>query len=163
MQLKRLAKGKQSSYDPKADKKLTIFVAKSFPSWQQKYIDLVAEKFDGMTLDMKAVTKSIDKSDMKKAMPFVQNLKKRLEGGEKKGKVLNRELEFDEVQILKEMVPGLKATVIKLKQVDIVLVEEGKETGLKILDGKEEEVGNLPGISTAAEPGSPSFEFSNDV
>jgi len=112
---------------------------------------------------MKAVTKGIDKADTKKAMPFVQNLKKRLEGGEDRSKVLNRKLEFDEVQILKEMVPGLKATVVKLKQVDIVLVEEGKETGLKISGGKEEEVTDLPGISSTAEPGSPSFEFSNEV
>lgn len=161
-QLKRLAKGKQSSYDPKADKKLTIFVAKSFPTWQQKYLNLVIEKFNGMTLDMKAVTKGIEKADVRKAMPFVQSLKKRLEGGEDKTKVLNRELGFDEVQILKEMVPGLKATVVKLKQVDIVLVEEGKITGLKISGGKEE-VTDLPGISSTAEPGSPSFEFSNEV
>lgn len=150
-------------YDPKADKKLTIFVAKSFPSWQQKYIDLVTEKFDGMTLDMKAVTKGIDKADMKKAMPFVQNLKKRLESGEGKGKVLNRDLGFDEVQVLKEMVPGLKATVVKLKQVNMIFVVEGKKTGLKISGGKYEEVSDLPGISTTAEPGSPSFEFSNEV
>lgn len=163
-QLKRLAKGKQSSYDPKADKKLTIFVAKSFPSWQQKYVDLVAEKFDGMSLDMKAVTKGIDKADMKKAMPFVQNLKRKLEGGENKKRVFNRQLEFDEVRVLKEMVPGLKATVVKLKQVAIVLVEEGSTKGLKISeDGKEQEVSDIPGISMMAEPGSPSFEFSNDV
>jgi len=116
-----------------------------------------------MPLDMKAVTKGIDKADAKKAMPFVQGLKKRLEGGEDKNKVLNRDLGFDEVQVLKEMVPGLKATVVKLKQVDIILVEEGKKTGLRISGDKEKEIADLPGISSAAEPGSPSFEFSNEL
>jgi leucyl-tRNA synthetase len=162
-QQKRLAKGKTASYDPKADKKLTIFVAKCFPSWQQKYIDLVRRMFNGVTLDVKEVTKHIDKAEMKKAMPFVQNLKRRLENAEEKTKVFDRDLGFEEVEVLKEMIPGLRATVMKLKKVDIVLVEEGAKGGVKLSDGKEEKLGELPPMAASAEPGSPSFEFSNEV
>lgn len=36
-QVKRLAKGKATQFDPKKDKKITIFVAKEWPEWQKKY------------------------------------------------------------------------------------------------------------------------------
>lgn len=124
---------------------------------------MVREMFNGMTLDVKEVTKRISKDEMKKAMPFIQNLKKRLEGGEEKTKVFDRDLGFDELEVLKEMVPGLQATVMKLKRVDIVLVEEGAKSGVKLSDGKEEKLRELPPQATSAEPGSPSFEFSNEV
>jgi leucyl-tRNA synthetase len=116
-----------------------------------------------MTLDVKEVTKHIDKAEMKKAMPFVQNLKRRLESGEEKTKVFDRDLGFEEVEVLKEMIPGLRATVMKLKKVDIVLVEEGAKSGVKLSDGKEEKLGQLSPMAASAEPGSPSFEFLNEV
>lgn len=119
--------------------------------------------FNGTTLDVKGVTKHIDKTEMKKAMPFVQNLKKRLESAKDKTKVFDRDLGFEEVEVLKEMIPGLRATVMKLKKVDIVLVEDGAKSGVKLLDGKEEKLGELPPLAASAEPGSPSFEFSNQV
>ena len=119
--------------------------------------------FNGTTLDVKEVTKRIDKAEMKKAMPFVQNLKKRLESAEEKTKVFDRDLGFEEVEVLKEMIPGLRATVMKLKKVDIVLVEEGGKSGVKLSDGTEERLSELPPQAASAEPGSPSFEFSNQV
>lgn len=146
-QQKRLAKGKDIRYDPKQTKRLTIFVAKSWPAWQARYIDLVREKLKGITLDIKDVSKDIDKADMKKAMPFVHYLKKRLESGESKDTVLDRELGFDEVEVLGEMIVVLKATVVKLKEVSIVVVDEGAK--------------GLPQMAASAEPGSPSFEFAN--
>lgn len=146
-QQKRLAKGKDIRYDPKQTKRLTIFVAKSWPKWQARYIDLVREKLQGVTLDIKEVSKDIAKADMKKAMPFVHYLKKRLESGESKDAVLDRELGFDEVKVLEEMIVVLKATVVKLKEVNIVVVDE--------------EAKGLPQMAASAEPGSPSFEFAN--
>jgi leucyl-tRNA synthetase len=116
-----------------------------------------------MTLDMKSMTKKFEKSEMKKAMPFVQALKKRLEGGEEKSKVFSRDLGFDEVKVLSEMVPGLKATVTKLRQVNIVVVDQTGKAGTKIgADGKEERVEGLNAmVAPNAEPGSPTFEFVN--
>lgn len=158
-QQKRLAKGKDLRYDPKQAKRLTIFVAKSWPAWQARYIDLVREKLKGITLDIKEVSKHIDKTEMKKAMPFVHHLKRRLESGDSKDAVLERDLGFDEVKVLGEMIPVLKATVVKLKGVDIVIVEEGAKAGLRI-EG-EKRIEGLPQVAASAEPGSPSFEFAN--
>ena len=160
-QQKRLAKGKDLRYDPKQDKRLTVFVAKSWPAWQARYIDLVREKLKDITLDIKEVSESIDKSEMKKAMPFVQGLKRRLDSGEPKDAVLKRDLGFDEVKVLAEMIVVLKATVVKLKEVDIVVVEEGAKVGSKIEGEKKLKVEGLSPIAASAQPGSPSFEFTN--
>jgi leucyl-tRNA synthetase len=46
LQLKKKARGKQSSFDPKKPKKLWIYVATEFPSWQQKYIDALQECYN---------------------------------------------------------------------------------------------------------------------
>ncbi|KAL9051082.1 MAG: hypothetical protein Q9162_006255, partial [Coniocarpon cinnabarinum] len=102
-QQKKLAKGKTSSYDPKADKKLTIFVAARFPEWQDRTLDLVRQNFKNMALDVKAVSQALPKAETKKAMPFVQGLKKRLESGEDTQEVFERKLRFDELEVLKEM------------------------------------------------------------
>lgn len=146
-QQKRLAKGKDIRYDPKQAKRLTIFVAKSWPAWQARYIDLVREKLEGTTLDIKDLSKDIEKADMKKAMPFIHHLKRRLESGESKNAVLERDLGFEEVKVLEEMIVVLKAIVVKLKEVSIVTVEEGAK--------------GLAPMAASAEPGSPSFEFTN--
>lgn len=80
-------------------------------------------------------------------MPFINSLKRRLDNGESKDTVLNRELAFNELDTLKAMVPGLKQTIQKCVDVDIVVVEDVK--------------GDLPQAAGAAEPGSPSFAFEN--
>lgn len=145
-QQKRLTKGKGLLFDRSKDKRLNIYVAKSWPTWQEKYIDLVRELFDGVTLDAKTVAKRVEKAEMKKAMPFIQELKRRLESGESRESVLDRALSFDEVQALKEMVPVLKSTVPKLKEVGVIVID--KSNG-----------GGLPRTASSAEPGSPSLEF----
>lgn len=149
---KKLAKGKANTvaYDPKQSKRLTIFVTKSFPEWQEKYIEEARNAMDGLTFDDKKVRAKIAKPDMKKAMPFVQLLKKRLDAGETAGNVFDRKLPFDEVTVLQEMVRGLKVTVPKLKEVEIVVVEE-------VVAGDKE----LPPQASSAEPGQPTFAFGN--
>ncbi|KAI8954138.1 leucyl-tRNA synthetase [Xylaria longipes] len=142
-QIKKLAKGKTTSYDPKEPKRLTISVAASFPAWQEKCIDLLAQQYEGTgAIDVKDLTKQIDKKDMKKVMPFVQVLKKRLDSGEKPDDVFSRRLPFDEAETLKEIVPSLKQTIPKLEAVEITMVEG--ETEGKI-----------------ATPGNPTFAFEN--
>ncbi|KAI0965719.1 hypothetical protein F4678DRAFT_467263 [Xylaria arbuscula] len=44
--------------------------------------------------------------DMKKAMPFVQTLRRGLQAGKSENKVLERNLVFDEVSVLRQMLPG---------------------------------------------------------
>ncbi|TRX90051.1 hypothetical protein FHL15_008970 [Xylaria flabelliformis] len=141
--LRSLAKGKATSYDPKEPKRLTISVAASFPAWQEKCIDLLAQQYESTgAVDVKDLTKQIDKKDMKKVMPFVQVLKKRLDSGEKPDDVFSRRLPFNEAETLKEIVPSLKQTIPKLEAVEITMVEGETE-------GK------------TATPGNPTFAFEN--
>jgi len=162
-QQKKKAKGKDVSFDPKLPKKLTIYAAEKFPAWQEKYIDLVREHFDAknVSFDDKALTAKIGKlGEMKKAMPFVQGLKKRLTAGEDPKAVFERKLAFDEVATLGEMVAGLKKAA-GLKEVVIVRVEEGGKTGKAVVDDKEEAVEGLPIQAENAVPGVPTFQFDN--
>ncbi|KAF2470733.1 leucyl-tRNA synthetase [Lindgomyces ingoldianus] len=157
-QVKRLAKGKVALFDPKKDKKITVFAAKSYPEWQKKYIELLRTSYPN--IDIKALSKTIDKSESKKAMPFINGLKRRLDNGESIDKVLNRELPFDELATLKAMVPGLKQTVRNCVAVEIVLVQEGGKEGVVVSAGDEKRT-DLPPNAANAEPGSPSFAFEN--
>jgi leucyl-tRNA synthetase len=114
-------------------------------------------------LDIKALSKQIDKSESKKAMPFINGLKRRLDGGESQDAVLNRELGFDELVTLRAMVPGLKQTVQKCVEVEIISVAEGGKEGVVVNeDGSmgEKRTELLP-QAASAEPGSPSFAFEN--
>ena len=160
-QLKKKAKGKETGFDPKKPKKLTIFVTNKFPAWQEKYIDLLRTMWDPATnsVNDKELNGQIAKmGEMKKAMPFVQNLKKRLQTGEKPDVVLNRKLAFDEKDILVKMVPGLKKTA-GLRELDLIEMTEGSKTGKSLLDGSAKE--NLAQSADGSVPGNPTFHFDN--
>jgi leucyl-tRNA synthetase len=157
---KAAKKGKTAAYDTKADKRLRIYVAKSFPKWQDHYLEVVRKQFDATSLkvDTNEINKQVAPADKKKAMPFISAIKRRIDAGEKAEVVFNRKLEFDETQILKELIPTLKTIVTKLKQVELVIVDETTSTkGVNAFTGER-----VTGISLFnAEPGSPAFEFSN--
>jgi leucyl-tRNA synthetase len=161
-QLKKKAKGKDISFDPKKPKKLTIFAAKHFPAWQEKYINLLRESFNGETKtfnDAELTPKVAKMGEMKKAMPFVQSLKKRLIGGEKPSNVFDRKLAFDEFKTLTQMVAGLKKAA-GLKAVDIVEILEGEKGKTGSLLGGEA-LPTLPQVADGAIPGQPTFLFEN--
>jgi len=148
---KKKSKGKDIGYDLKKPMKLTIFSAAKFPAWQEKYVDLMAESWnpDTQSVDDKVLNGKIAKmGEMKKAMPFIQNLKRRLVAGEKPNVVFSRKLAFDEVATLKHMVPGIKKAA-RLASIDIVQVEEGAK--------------DLPSSAEQAVPGIPTFKFDNNV
>jgi len=111
--------------------------------------------------------------ETKKAMPFVQGLRKRILTGERAEGVFERALGFDEVGTLGEMVRGLRRTT-GCRAVEVVLVEEGGKAGrVEVAAGGEdggrvgrevgERVEGLPGVAEAAVPGHPSFHFENVV
>ena len=163
-QLKKMAKGKQTSYDPKKEKKLSIFAARRYPSWQDGVIEIVRRHFSEMKLDVGAVSKAIPKGESKRAMPFVQQLKKSLEAGVDPETVFERKMAFDEVRVLGEMVPGLRQTVQKCDVVEVIVVDEGGKTGKLAAGGggEEEEVrSELPPVAENAVPGQPTFFFEN--
>ncbi|THW05095.1 leucyl-tRNA synthetase [Aureobasidium pullulans] len=166
-QMKRMAKGKATNYDPKQPKKLTIFMASEYPSWQANVIDLVREAFDGMTIDMKSISKKVNKADSKKAMPFIQALKKSLEGGIDANTVFERKLAYNEVDVLTQMVPGLMSTVQRCVCIEVISVEQGGKSGKVVASigdaaaAKGEEKSDLAPQAENAVPANPTFFFSN--
>jgi len=74
--------------------------------------------------------------EVKKAMPFVQVLKRRLQT-EDASKVLDRKLAFDEQQTLLAMVPGIKRSG-GYQAVVVVECEEGKKVGKDLTGGGAE-------------------------
>ncbi|KAK4464648.1 putative leucyl-tRNA synthetase, cytoplasmic [Cladorrhinum samala] len=163
-QLKKMAKGRQSDFDPKKPKKLTVFMTESFPAWQAKYIELLKEVWDveanKSKVDDKELNGRIGKmGEMKKAMPFVQALKKRLASGEPANAVLERKLAFDEKKTLLAMVPGLKRAA-GLESIQILAVEEGNKAAKDLTNGDAEVEITNP-VAEAALPGQPSFFFTN--
>lgn len=163
-QLKKMQKGKQTSYDPKKDKKLSIYCALKYPTWQDSIIEIVRENFANMKVDVAGVSKKIDKKDSKRAMPFVQGLKKSLESGISADTVFQRKLAFDEVAVLKEMVPALKQTVQKCAVIELVVVDLESKTGRRVggTEGaSDEELKELPQTAENAVPGQPTFFFAN--
>ncbi|KAF2764385.1 leucyl-tRNA synthetase [Teratosphaeria nubilosa] len=164
-QLKRMSKGKQTSYDVKKEKKLSIFAALKYPAWQDSVIETVRQHFSDMKVDVGAISKAIPKTESKRAMPFVQTLKKSLESGIKPEVVFERKLAIDEVDVLREMVPGLKQTVQKCEVVEVIAIDEGGKAG-KVVAGTAgvqvgEERKELPPSSENAVPGQPTFFFEN--
>lgn len=120
--------------------------------------------FDSVTLsiDDKALGPKIAKmGEMKKAMPFVQGLKKRLLGGEKGEVVFERKLAFDELEVLGQMRAGLRKTT-GCQEVEVVAVEDGGRRGKLVGGGHGEALReNLPVAAQVAVPGAPSFHFEN--
>ncbi|WEW60650.1 cytosolic leucyl tRNA synthetase [Emydomyces testavorans] len=158
---KKISKGKAVTFDPRKPKKLAIYVAKKFPTWQEKYIDLVREAFDAVSISFndKELNAKVGKlGEMKKAMPFVQGLKRRLiQGKESPERVFNRQLAFDETEVLRNMVGILRKTT-GCKIVEVIAVEEGGKVGTT-LDGETK--AGLPPVAESAVPGQPSFHFEN--
>jgi leucyl-tRNA synthetase len=156
-------KGKGLLFDPTKDRALSIYVAKSWPPWQQRYVDLVREQWDGTSLDVKSVAKMVGKADLKRAMPFIQDLKRRLEesGESTPNAVLDRTLGFDEVEVLKEMVPVLKSTVPKLKGVNVIVVDDERGQNEASSNAGGDRVMEVSQVASSAEPGNPSLEFFN--
>ena len=169
-QQKRKDKGKATTFDPKKPKKLSIFFAARYPAWQDEYITLVRKNFDAMkvSVDEKAVGETLKAKggkEMKRAMPFVQGLKKKLYAGEKLEAVFVRKLPFVEAEVLEQMVKGLRRTTgCKIVEVVEVEGEEGERKGRIIAgDGVGEGKETMPLVAGSAVPGNPSFHFENVV
>ncbi|KAL2056891.1 hypothetical protein ABVK25_002630 [Lepraria finkii] len=167
-QLKRKARGKETTFDPKKPKKLSIFYAAHYPAWQSTYIEIVRESFDAISLhiDEKQLNTRVQaqgKQEMKRAMPFVQGLKKRLMAGEKSDVVFERKLPFVESEVLQKMVQGLTRTT-GCKVVEVVRIEgnENEKVGIVVVGEQEgEKRGEMPSVAGQATPGNPSFHFEN--
>ena len=162
-QLKKLAKGKQTNFDPKKPKKLTIFSTASFPKWQTQCIEILKETWDVKTNTQSCTDKELSGriaklGKVKDAMPFTQRLKKRLRDGEPASVVMERQLAFDEPKTLVLMVPGLKRAA-GLADVSVIEVSEDTKKGTDLLKGSEVDI--TAQVAEQAVPGQPTFFFEN--
>ncbi|KAI0920465.1 hypothetical protein AcV5_010190 [Taiwanofungus camphoratus] len=155
--LKKMNKGKQGQapYDPTKPRAVRIYIATSFPAWQDQCVQVVrdayaplADKVDDAKVRELLTQRGLIKD--KRAMPFVQAFKKRMAqfGAET---AFNRTLPFSEVKVLEEILPYLKKT-LNLVDAEIMFADDAKAKageGYSLL------------IVESAEPGSPAFEYRN--
>lgn len=152
-------KGKGPVFDPKAPSKLTLYVASKFPEWQDSYIDLVKEAFEGMSLEFTPeFRQKVSKlGDVKRGMQFVNHLKTRL-AQEPAQTVFNRKLIFDELDTLKNTLPVVKKapTSTNIQQIQVVSVADG----IDIITGESVEVPTTKAVQDAV-PGHPGITITN--
>lgn len=133
----------------------------AFPAWQDKYIELVREAFDAthISIDDKELSKKVSQhGEMKKAMPFVQQLKKRLiKDRESPNLVFDRKLPFDEFEALRNML-GMFGRLTGANEIDLIAVDQGGQTGVNVSGDK---ITALPAVAQNATPGQPTFHFEN--
>ena len=172
--LKKMSKGKQGqsmSYDPKKPKSVRVYVATSFPQWQDTCVQIVkdsyhseSDKVDDAKVRALLTEKGLIKD--KRAMPFIQAFKvravirsnllvvpdirfpqKRMQtfGAET---AFNRTVPFSEVEVLHEIVPYMKKS-LNLIDADVYLVEDARAKGFSAI------------LFEGAEPGAPAFEYYN--
>ncbi|KAK6465234.1 cytosolic leucyl tRNA synthetase [Scheffersomyces coipomensis] len=160
--IKKKKGGKPADVDQDKPVKVTLFVSKSFPEWQDNYIEIVRELFENQTLDdTKAIRDRVGK-DMKRAMPFISLLKQRLTK-EDPETVFNRQLAFDEVEILKSVTSNIKKSPywLKVEELEIISFDNGASKGTDVLTGKEVEITVSGKIVDASVPGEPGILIKN--
>ncbi|KAF8556757.1 leucyl-tRNA synthetase [Imleria badia] len=158
--LKKLQKGKKGkpdgpSFDPKSPKSVRVYVATRFPEWQETCVRAVREAYSEAEdrVDDVRVRAILTESGLikdKRAMPFVQAFKKRMQDLGAKA-AFNRSLLFSESEVLAEFLPYLKRS-LNLVDAEVFLVNEALQ---------RDEPGFTPTIIESSEPGSPAFEYRN--
>ncbi|KAJ6614647.1 hypothetical protein B0H10DRAFT_2263133 [Mycena sp. CBHHK59/15] len=143
-------------FDPKQPKSVRIYVATTFPEWQDACVQVVKEAYDDKADkvdDAKVRTLLTERGLIKdkRAMPFVQDFKKRMSqfGAQT---AFRRTLPFSERDVLSEIIPYLKKS-LSLTEVDVYSVEEART--------EKGQAGFTPAIIETSEPGNPAFEYRN--
>lgn len=157
----RKKKGK-STLDQSKPSSITIFIATSFPAWQEKYVEIMRKLFEESKLDdMKEVRAHVDGKDMKTVMPFVSNIKKELTTLPAE-EVFNRELLFDEVAVVKEVFPVLEKTPkqLNVEKISAVSFASGDQEATDITTGEKVALPKAKNIQNAT-PGHPGVAVQN--
>lgn len=160
-----LKKKKNGSADVDKDQPcvLSIYVCSSFPEWQQKYVAIAKKLYEeGKLDDMKEVKSHIEGKDMKRAMPFINELKKQLTV-EKATEVFNRELLFDEIDVVRQAVESLKKapTFVNIDKVQVISFQNGSTKAKEILTDTEVELPSKVKSIDNAVPGQPAVLIKN--
>lgn len=160
--LKKKKGGKPADVDSTKPIKLTLYISTTFPKWQEQYIELVRQLFESQSLDdNKAIREKVGK-DMKRAMPFISFLKQRLTT-ESPETVLNRQLSFNESEVLLTIIPNIKNAPVQLEveQLNIIAFENGSTLGKNIVTGEDYTVSSTGKIIENAIPGQPGIHIEN--
>lgn len=152
------AKGPTTAFDPSKPKAARVYVATEFPEWQVKVMDVVKPAYNEKTgIDEAAMRKALADAGLskdKKAMPFVQTLKKK--AATVGARAFANKLPFNELEALKLLVPYIKQQ-LKYQDIDVVSVAEAK----KAIEAGESGEGWSLDKAESSEPGQPSVQFWN--
>lgn len=167
-QLERQKKGKNVLFDPKKPKKTTIFVATNFPKWQQKYIDLLQECYNEETnlFDDKILfSKASKMGEMKKAIPFIQQIKSSILNRSKEitaHEAFKRKIPFNELDILSNSISFIKQNIgITILEIfKIIYNDDGKVISAESIINNDR-ISTIPDNAEDAIPGHPIFLFEN--
>lgn len=116
---------------------------------------------DGTSFNLKEVGKRFRGANKKRAMPFIQELHRKLAAGWPREEVFDRVLLFDEVAVLEQIVPLLKTTAMNLRVVKIFVVTHGPEDTKISVDTTTGTVNEMPSTVDEPEPGVPALEFTD--
>ncbi|XP_052598053.1 leucine--tRNA ligase, cytoplasmic [Peromyscus californicus insignis] len=127
------AKGKKTDKQPpQRPSHCTIYVAKNYPLWQHVTLSVLRSHFEangGKLPDNKVIACELGnlpelKKHMKKVMPFVAMIKENME---KKGpRVLDLQLEFDELAVLMENIVYLTNS-LELEHIEVKFASEAED------------------------------------
>jgi len=156
---KKKAKGKNAAggFDPSKPKACKVWVARTFPAWQEDAVAVVRaawnaaeHKVDDAQVKQALVERGLIKD--KRYMPFIAQLKKRiaLVGVDD---ALNRTVAFDEVETLAAAMPYIKRS-LGMDDIEAVYADDAD----KAQEGKP---GFQEHIVAAAEPGNPGIVLYN--
>lgn len=160
--LKKKKGGKPADVDVTKPVKLSLFISTCFPEWQDNYIELVKDMFEKHTLDdNKAIKEKVGK-DMGRAMPFISLLKQRLANEDPK-LVLNRELTYNEVDTVKDVLSNIQRSPVQVdvKEVEVIVFANGEKEGKNMFTGESVEIGVKGKVVDNAVPGEPGILIRN--
>ncbi|KAI9015178.1 hypothetical protein BC832DRAFT_194924 [Gaertneriomyces semiglobifer] len=142
---------KEAASEEKDKTKLRLFIASTYPAWQEECIEVLKTTWDEsqqkftnsevQALSARGLMKN------KAVMPFVKTMKQAVEA---RGPVaFDRKLTFDELQTMKQNLDYIRRELasIKIQEVEVVMKEDVKEEGWEKDDLKKAE-GSLPGAPT---------------
>ncbi|CED82372.1 leucine-trna ligase [Phaffia rhodozyma] len=160
---KKKGKGKGPVVDKSKPLGLRLFIAKTWPAWQNTVLEAVKSSYDEKTdsVDDVKVRVALTEAGLiknKKAMPYAITLKKRIaEFGATTA--FTRTLPFSEIDTLSQLLPHMEKS-LKLVSAKLMTVEDAQallESGVE----KDGENGFSQALLDDAQPGSPTSVFYN--
>ncbi|KAF9914119.1 cytosolic leucyl tRNA synthetase [Lobosporangium transversale] len=161
---KKKKKGKADVFDPAKPKKITILIASKFPEWQETAIEVLKSAYNpasssenaGKVFDDDKIKKDLTSKGLlkdKKVMPFVHDLKKKVE--QQGSSAFTQTLTFDEPKILADQSEYLRRilsynTLTLVKTDEVAKTTEGDADQEDIIRAAEQSV-----------PGQPTFVVKN--